>query len=50
MAVVDLVTDDIVAIHGLGFKQWGELDASDEDGGKRPTDGVRCKRYDKTWW
>ena len=34
VSVVDMVTDEITAIHGLGFKQWVHLDASDEDGGK----------------
>ncbi|XP_070192207.1 mesenchyme-specific cell surface glycoprotein-like isoform X2 [Littorina saxatilis] len=33
IAVVDMATDNITAIHGLGFKKWGELDPSDRDGG-----------------
>ncbi|KAK7114374.1 uncharacterized protein [Littorina saxatilis] len=33
IAVVDMATDTITAIHGLGFKTWGELDPSDKDGG-----------------
>lgn len=33
--MVDLGTENITAIHGLGFKNWGnsKLDASDKDGG-----------------
>lgn len=42
MAVVDLVADDITAIHGLGFKRWEELDASDEDGGECSGGGDGC--------
>lgn len=35
IAVVDLRTENITAIHGLGFKNWenSKLDASDKDGG-----------------
>lgn len=35
IAVVDLGTENVTAIHGLGFKNWGnsKLDASDKDGG-----------------
>lgn len=33
--MVDLGTENVTAIHGLGFKNWGnsKLDASDKDGG-----------------
>ena len=34
VAVVDLQTNNITDIRGLGFKQWGELDPSNRDGGK----------------
>lgn len=35
MAVVDLTTDTLVEVRGLGFKNWGDyvMDASDKDGG-----------------
>lgn len=39
VAVVDLDTDNITAIHGLGFKQWGQFDASDTDGGEYKNGG-----------
>ena len=32
--MVDMTTDNITAIYGLGSKQWGELDPSDRDEGK----------------
>ncbi|KAL8606257.1 hypothetical protein ACOMHN_039793 [Nucella lapillus] len=35
IAVVDLETDNITGIYGLGFKSWGQLDPSDKDGGVR---------------
>ncbi|BFZ12926.1 hypothetical protein BsWGS_15965 [Bradybaena similaris] len=31
VAVVDLSTETVTQIHGLGYKQWGVLDASDRD-------------------
>lgn len=33
LAEVDLTTRNITSIRGLGYKQWGSLDASDRDGG-----------------
>ncbi|XP_059168848.1 uncharacterized protein LOC131950653 isoform X2 [Physella acuta] len=33
VAEIDLVTETITAIHGLGYKQWGNLDTSDKDAG-----------------
>nr|KAG5713079.1 hypothetical protein BaRGS_021873 [Batillaria attramentaria] len=33
VAEVDLATNTITSVRGLGFKQWGELDPSDRDGG-----------------
>ncbi|KAH9502412.1 Gigasin-3a [Bulinus truncatus] len=33
VAEIDLVNETIKEIHGLGYKQWGHLDASDEDEG-----------------
>ncbi|GFR74902.1 mesenchyme-specific cell surface glycoprotein [Elysia marginata] len=33
VAEVDLTTRNITNIRGLGYKQWGSLDASDRDGG-----------------
>nr|KAG5713080.1 hypothetical protein BaRGS_021874 [Batillaria attramentaria] len=33
IAEVDLATNTITSVRGLGFKQWGELDPSDRDGG-----------------
>lgn len=34
--MVDLQTENITSIHGLGFKDWSQLrmDPSDKDGGK----------------
>ncbi|GFR75702.1 mesenchyme-specific cell surface glycoprotein [Elysia marginata] len=37
IAEVDLTTQTITNIRGLGYKQWGGLDASDRDGGIRIT-------------
>ena len=36
IAVVNLETENVTAIHGLGFKNWSnfKLDASDRDNGK----------------
>ena len=34
MAELDLTRRNITSIRGLGYKQWGSLDASDKDGGK----------------
>jgi len=33
VAEVDLAEERVTAIHGLGYKQWGHLDASNNDGG-----------------
>ncbi|MBO1254752.1 choice-of-anchor I family protein [Alteromonas sp. 5E99-2] len=42
MAVVDLTTDTLVDVRGLGFKGWSQylIDASDRDG------GINLQRYD----
>ncbi|GFS27690.1 mesenchyme-specific cell surface glycoprotein [Elysia marginata] len=37
IAEVDLTTKTVTNIRGLGYKQWGSLDASDRDGGIRIT-------------
>ena len=41
MAVVDLTNDSLVAIRGLGFKDWSQfvMDASDKD------DGINLRKY-----
>ena len=39
IAEVDLKDKKITDIHGLGYKEWGSLDASDRDLGKP---AVKC--------
>ena len=45
LAIVDLTTDSLVEVRGLGFKDWGNylIDASDKDG------GINLRKYNNLY-